>query len=162
MQRLKQAVFAATATAVIAFTPVAPALAGGHGFGHVPPFGLGRGLFGAAVALATLPIAIASAVVSAGEQAAAYPEALAYGGANGYAAPAPAYAPPAGYYAPPPVAYAPPAYYAAPAYYPRASAYYPAPRYYAPHPSYYGGYPARGGYRGGGYGGGGGYGHPHR
>ena len=68
---------AAAATAAIACTPLAPAWAGPHGFGHGHGYGhgyghgwgVGYGLFGAAVALVTLPIAIASAAVNAGAQA---------------------------------------------------------------------------------------------
>lgn len=132
--KFKQVIVSGAAIAAIAILPFAPAMAGGHGYGYVHPWGLGRGLFGAAVALATLPLAIASAVVSS-VAAAAVPAAAPY--------PAPGYA---GGYAPAPYP-VPPAYYA-----PRP-AYYPAPRaYYAPRPYYapYAGYAGRGYYRPGG------------
>ncbi len=133
MPGLKKAVFAGIAAAALASTPVAPAAAGGRGYyWHPHGWGLGHGLFGAVAALATLPIAIVSAAVSAVAQAPAYP-------------PQPAYAPPPRYY-PPPAYYAPP-----PVYYPRAPVYYAAPRpYYAPRPVYYGGYAGRGFHGGGG------------
>ena len=131
MANLKQFIVRTTVVTAIAFLPLAPAMAGGHGYGYVHPWGLGRGIFGAAVALATLPLVIASAVVSSvaapAAPAAPYP-APGYGG--GYA---PAYPAPPAYYVPRPV-------------------YYPAPRaYYAPRPYYapYAGYPGRGYYRSG-------------
>ena len=155
MPGFKRVVIAAAAAAVIACTSVAPAEAGPRGYGHFHPWGLGRGLLGAAFGLATLPLAIASAAIEA-----SVPEAPAQ---PNYAPPPQTYyAPqPQPYYAAPPApAYyaAPPAYYAAPrAYYaPRAPVYYSAPRtyyapraYYAPRPGNYAGY---GGYRAGGYG----------
>jgi hypothetical protein len=140
-----------------------PAVAGGHSFGPLHPWGLGHGLFGAVAGLATLPIALASAVLSAGDS----------DGSSGYGAA------PRGYASPP--AYpAPPAYYVPPRYYPPAPLYYPAPHaYYAPGAYYaprgvvhggYGSYGGNGGYAGyggnGRYGHGayrpGGYAHPHR
>jgi hypothetical protein len=134
MVKIKQVIFGVAAAAAIALLPMAPAMADGHGFRPLHPFGIGHGLLGAAVALATLPLAIASSVVSSvGESGAPYPS-------SGYAGPAYGYAPPVAYAAPRPY-YAPyPRYYAAPrvAYGPRAS--------YGPHPSYYG----RGYYRSGG------------
>jgi hypothetical protein len=133
MAKLKRIIVRSAAVAAIAFLPLAPAMAGGHGFVH--PWGLGRGLFGAAVALATLPLAIASAVVSSIPVPAAAPAPY----------PAPGYA--GGY------GYAPAPYPAPPAYYAPRPAYYPAPRaYYAPRPYYapYAGYPGRGYYRSGG------------
>jgi hypothetical protein len=140
MPGLRRLIFAAAAATALACSPVTPAAAGGHGFGHGGVrWGLGRGLFGAAAALVTLPIVIASAAVSA--IASAAPAQPAY--APPAYAPAPAY--PSAYYAPRPY-YAPPApaYYAAPAgYYSRG--YYPAPQaYYAPRPAYSGGYAVRG------------------
>jgi hypothetical protein len=162
MPAFKQVVFAAAAAAAIACTPLAPAWAGPHGFGHGHGYGhgyghgwgVGYGLFGAAVALVTLPIAIASAAVNAGAQAIAGGDD--YAPQQGYAPPAATgYAPPPAYYTAPPAYYAPPAaYYApAPAYYPRSPVYYAPPRvYYAPHPGYgYGGYAGRGGYPSGHY-----------
>ena len=70
MPSLKHVIFAATATAAIACVPVAPAAAGTHGFGHVHPWGLGRGLLGAVVGLATLPLTIVSAALAATDKAA--------------------------------------------------------------------------------------------
>ena len=136
MTKFKQVIVSSAAVAAVAILPFAPAMAGGHGYGYVHPWGLGRGIVGAAVALATLPLAIASAVVSS-VAAPAAPAAAPY--------PAPGYA---GGYAPAPYP-VPPAYYA-----PRP-AYYPAPRaYYAPRPYYapYAGYAGRGYYRTGGSG----------
>jgi hypothetical protein len=124
MAGLKQAIFGAAATAVIACVPVVPAAAAGHGYGLIRPWGIGRGLVGAVVGLATLPLAIVSAAVSAGEQGA--PASPAYGsGSYGYAPPAS--------YPVPPVYYAPRA-----AYYPPVSAYYSAPRAYYGSRAYYG------------------------
>jgi hypothetical protein len=149
MPGFKRFVCLSAAFAVLACAPIVPAVAGGHGFGHVHGWGLGRGLVGAVVGLATLPLVIASAAISA-----SVPDAP-------QVAPQPYYAPAGAYYPPAPVSqpaprsyYAPPAYYAPSAYAPRA---YYAPRpYYAPRGysapapgrSYYGG---AGGYRAGGY-----------
>ncbi len=133
MVKLKQAIFAVAAAAAIALLPMAPAMANGHGFRPLHAFGLGHGLLGAAVALATLPLVVASNVVAGvGESVAQYPS-------TGYADPAYGYAPPVAYAAPRPY-YAPyPRYYGARvAYGPRGN--------YAPHPGYYG----RGYYRSGG------------
>jgi len=153
MPGFKRVVIAAAAAASIVCISIAPAEAGPRGFGHLHPWGFGRGLVGAVVGLATLPLAIASAAI-----AASVPEGPAQ---PNYAQPPQTYyAPqPQTYYAPPAPAYysAPPAYYAAPrAYYaPRAPVYYSAPRpyyapraYYAPRPGNYAGY---GGYHAGGY-----------
>jgi hypothetical protein len=167
MLRFKYSVIALTAAAAIACVPVLPAAAGVHGYGHLHPWGLGRGLVGAVVGLATLPLTIVSAALAASEPEA--PEQA----SPGYAAGGRGYAPPPAYYAAPP-AYraAPQSYYAPPrAYFPaRGPAYYPASRgyyapradaarsYYAARPGNYGGanYGGRGVYRGGGYG------YPHR
>jgi hypothetical protein len=74
----------------LAFAPVAPALAGGHGHG----WGHGEfGLVGAVVALATLPLVVAGAVLSA-----ALPEYRGYDGPRAAYAPSPAYYPPPAYY----------------------------------------------------------------
>jgi hypothetical protein len=129
MTAFKQALFAAAAVVSMAVVPIVPAMAGGHGH-----WGVGRGLVGAAVALATLPLTIASAVVAGGEAVARYPYTYPYENrAYGYAPP--------------------PAYPAPPTYYVPRPAYYPAPRiYYAPRPvyvqraEYYGAYGARGYY----------------
>jgi hypothetical protein len=131
MVKVRQTIFGVAAAAAIALLPVAPAMAGGHGFRH--PFGIGHGLLGAAVALATLPLVVASNVVAGvSETLAPYPS-------SGYAAPAYGYAPPVAY-APPPTYYAPyPGYYA-----PRVA--YGPRGYYAPRPGYY----SRGYYRSGG------------
>jgi hypothetical protein len=176
MSGFKQTVFGLAAAAALACAPVAPAAAGEHGFGHLHSWGLGRGLVGAVVGLATLPIVIASAVLSAAIPDEPYQSPGYEGGAPGYAPPSAYYGPPQqSYYAPPPAYYAPPqqsyyapppAYYAPPqrtyyapppAYYPRAPVYSPAPRAYyaprtyyaAPHPGYYGG--GQSSYRSGGY-----------
>jgi hypothetical protein len=155
MPGFKQALLGSAAAAALACVPMAPAAAGVHGFGHVHPFGLGRGLFGAVLGLATLPIAIASAALSAGADAAP----PAYAPQPGYA-PQPAYAPRPAYYPAPQTYYAPPAAYypRAPAYYPQPRAYYAAPpayyaprANYAPRPAYTGGYGGRVSYRSGGY-----------
>ncbi len=155
------------AAALIACGAAAPASAGVHPFTPIHPWGLAHGLIGVAAGLATLPIALASAVLSVGDAAPAN-----YGGPAPYAAPgsyaAPVYAAPA--YAAP--AYPAP-YYMPPRYHAPAGPYYPAPHaYYAPR-GYYGPHPgtpgAFGGYGGGhgGYGGHGAYrpgsyGYPHR
>lgn len=136
--KIKQAIFGVAAATAIAFLPLAPAMAGGHGFRPLHPFGFGRGIVGAAVALATLPLVIASSVIAGvSDSAAPYPS-------QGYAGPA---APAYGYA--PPVAYAPAVAYATPRpYYAPYPGYYAAPRAaYAPR----GYYAARPGYNGRGY-----------
>jgi hypothetical protein len=142
MARLKQILLGSAAAAAIACVPIAPALAGG-GYGPLHPWGVGRGLVGAAVGLATLPLAIAAAVVTGGAASA--------GGAAVAPYPAPAYG---GYgygygYAPRAVYPAPPVYgVPRAAYYPPVRNYYgPRPYYYAPRPSY----AVHGYYRSGGY-----------
>ena len=128
MMKLRQVIFGFAAVSAIALLPMAPAMAGGHGFRPLNPFGLGRGVVGAAVALATLPLAIASAVVSGAQSAAPYP---AYGGAaNGYAPQG--YAPQVSYAGPRPYYAAYPGYYGAP-----RGNYGPRP-YYASRPANYG------------------------
>src|ERR1700674_816812 len=129
MATVRQAFFCITVAAAIALLPMAPAVAGGgHGF-RPHGFGLGRGIVGAAVALATLPLTIAAAVVSGGESLAPYPAgypAAGYGGPSYGYAPQVSHAGPRPYYAPYP------GYYAAPHA-------YSGPRpYYAAHPNYYG------------------------
>jgi len=149
MPTFKQLLSATAAAATLACVPIAPALAGGHGYGHFYPWGVGRGLVGAVVGLATLPLAIASAVLGASQAQPPY-QSPGYQGPQGYA-------PPPVYYAAPPAYYpAPQSYYAPRPYYPRAPTYYPAPRTYyapraynAPRSGYYG---APGSYRPGGYG----------
>jgi hypothetical protein len=124
MIKIRQSILGMAAAAAIAFLPMAPAMADGHGFRPLHPFGIGHGLLGAAVALATLPLVVASSVVAGvSDSVAPYPS-------SGYAAPAYGYAPPVAYVPPRPY-YAPyPGYYAPRvAYGPRA--------YYAPHPGYY-------------------------
>ena len=152
MPGIKQALFGSAVAAAIACAPMAPAAAGVHGVGPLHPFGLGRGLVGAVVGLATLPIVVASAALSA--VASDGPQSPAYGSAP------PAYAPPPAYYPAPRTYYAPaPTYYPrAPVYYPQPRAYYPAPRvsyaprtYYAPRPGYYGAGGGRVSYGSGGY-----------
>jgi hypothetical protein len=107
MVKIKQTIFGVAAAAAIALLPIAPAMAGGHGFRPIHPFGFGHGIVDAAVALATLPLAIASSVVSGtGKSVGSYPStpygSAAYGYAPpvAYAAPRPYYAPYPGYYAP--------------------------------------------------------------
>ena len=133
MVKLKQAFLGVVVAGAVAFLPVAPALADGHGYRGGHGFGVGRGLVGAAVALATLPLVIASNVVAGvSESVAPYP-------GQGYAAP--------------PYGYAPPVAYARP-YYAPYSGYYAAPRVgYGPRPYYGGrpGYAGRGYYRAGGH-----------
>jgi hypothetical protein len=128
MVKVRQAAFGIVAAAAVALLPMAPAMADGHGFRPAHGYGVGRGLFGAAVALATLPLVIASSVVA---------------GVNEAVAPAPPEYAARSYGYAPPVAYAPVRPYYAP--YPR---YYAAPRAaYGPRP-YYGGH---GYYRSSGY-----------
>jgi len=64
MTKLKQVIVSSAAVAAIALLPFTSAMAGGHGHGFIHPWGFGRGIFGAAAALATLPLTIASAVIS--------------------------------------------------------------------------------------------------
>ena len=139
----RQAFLGVAAAAAIALLPMAPAMANGHGFRPLHLFGLGHGLLGAAVALATLPLALASSV------AASVGEPVAPNASPGYTAPAYGYAP--AYGSTPPIAYARPYYAPYPQYYaatrvaPRAA--YGPRGYYGPHTGYYG----RGYYRAGGY-----------
>jgi len=150
MLGFKRTVFGSAAAVALACALATPAAAGVQGFFH--PWGFGRGLVGAAVGLATLPLAIASAALSAGESQAPYQPP---GYAGGYGSPPAYYAAPPAYYRAPQAYYAPPR-----AYYPRAPVYYPAPRaYYAPR-SYYA--PRAGYYAGHGSYHSGGYSHPHR
>jgi hypothetical protein len=108
MLRLKKTIFAASAVAALALAlaPVTPAAAAG-----LVPWIVGQHVVGAVLGLATLPFAVASAVLSPDEPAASYAPAPDYGG------------PPPGYYAPPNYYARPPAYYA-PAYYAGPQAYY--------------------------------------
>lgn len=113
MVRLKQALVGAVAAAAVAILPMAPAMADGHGFRPNHGFGVGHGLLGAVVALATLPLVVASSVIAGvSESVAPYPS-------QGYAPPSYGYAPPVGYASARP--YYAPGYYAAPrtAYGPR-------------------------------------------
>lgn len=138
MRGLKRATCGWVAVAAIACAPMTPAVAGGHGFG-LRPWGLGHGLIGAAVGLATLPIVVASAAISA-------------------VAPEGPYAPPAAaYYPRPPVYYPARSSYAPYAYAPYAPRTYYSPRpLYAPRPYYA---PGHYGYSGGNAGR---YAYPHR
>ena len=144
MHRFRHAVLGTAAAAAIACAPVATA--GAHGFGHLHSWGLGRGLLGAVFGLATLPIAIASAALSATEPEAPYQSSPGYTDQRGYAPPPAYYAAPQTYYAPPQAYYAPPrTYYArAPIYSPAPRAYYAPHAYYAPRAGYYGGHPSYG------------------
>jgi hypothetical protein len=143
MAKFRQVILGTTVAAAIACVPLAPAVAGPYSYGHPFGWGAGRGLFGAVIALATLPLAIASAVVSSGASAVqSSPPAYGPGGYGGYG----------GYDYAPRVAYPAPVYYAPrPAFYPGAvypGRAYPATRpSYAPHPVY----PGRGYYHAGGY-----------
>jgi hypothetical protein len=134
MVKVRRAIFGVAAAATIALLPLASAMAGGHGFRPLHPFGIGHGLLGAAVALATLPLVLASNVVAGvSESFAPYPS-------SGYVGPAYGYAPTVVYAAPRPYSAPYPGYYAAP-----RAAYGPRP-YYGAHP----GYDRRGYYRSGG------------
>jgi hypothetical protein len=120
MFRVRQAILGVAAAALIAVLPLAPAMADGHGFRPLHSFGLGHGLLGAAVTLATLPLVVASNLVAGvSESVAPYPSrgyggpAYGYAPAVTYAAPRPYYAPYPGYYATPRVAYGPRPYYGA-------------------------------------------------
>jgi hypothetical protein len=113
------------AAAAIAFLPMAPAMAAGHGFRPLHPFGIGHGLVGAVVALATLPLVVASTVVAGVSESVAPSPSSAYASAAYRSAPPVAYAPPRPYYSPYPGYYGPRV-----AYGPRG--------YYEPRPSYYG------------------------
>lgn len=127
----RQTALGLAAAVAIALLPMSPAMANGHAFRPLHPFALGHGLLGAAVALATLPLAVASTVLSSVSESAAPYASAGYGGpAYGYAPPAPArpYYAPHPYYAAPRVNYGPRAYAAHPGYGGRG--------YYAP-----GGYP---------------------
>jgi hypothetical protein len=138
MLRLRKTVFAALGVGALALAPVQPAAA----FGPFIPWFLARHAVGAAVALATLPLAVAS---SQGPVAAPYPEAPVYGGAPGYYAPPNYYGGSAGYYARPPGYYAgSQGYYRTPGAYPRAISrpYESARGYSAPRSRYTGAYGA--------------------
>jgi hypothetical protein len=146
MPGFKRFVGLTAAAAMLACAPILPAVAGGHSFGHVHGWGLGRGLVGAVVGLATLPLVIASAAIAASVPDSGYASG-AVEGPRGYA-PAP------GVYAAPP-----------PVYYPRAPVYYPtryAPRAYASPRVYSAPASGRGYYGGHGSYRSGGYAYPHR
>ena len=99
----KKSVFAVIMSLTLVVAPIAPALAGGHGYGHGHGHGWGHGEFGlvgAVVALATLPLVVAGAVLSA-----AVPPYRGYDEAPAAYVPAPAYYPPPAYYAPAPAYY---------------------------------------------------------
>jgi hypothetical protein len=138
MAKFKQVVVGAVVATAVALLPMSPALADGHGYRGGHGFGVGRGLVGAAVALATLPLVIASSVVAGvSDSVVPYPT-------QQYPAPSYGYAPPVSYARP----------YNAP-----FSGYYAAPRVgYVPRP-YYGGHP---GYEGRGYYRAGGHSYPRR
>jgi hypothetical protein len=137
MPGFKHAVLGTAVAAAIACAPIATA--GAHGFGHLHSWGLGRGLLGAVFGLATLPIAIASAALSATDPEAPYQSSPGYTGQRGYAPPPAYYAAPQTYYAPPRTYYA-----RAPIYSPAPRAYYAPHAYYAPRAGYYGGHPSYG------------------
>ena len=100
MRGFKQFASVMVAAVALAGIPALPAVAGPLGYGHFHAWGPGRGLVGAVVGLATLPIAIAAATIGA---VASVPYAAGYQGG-------PAYAPPPAYYATPAPYYAPPSY----------------------------------------------------
>jgi hypothetical protein len=102
MIKVKRAILGIVAAAAIAVLPMAPAMANGHGFRPAHGFGVGHGLLGAAVALATLPLVVASNVLAGVSESAAP---VAYAPARPY------YAPHAGYYAAPGAVYGPRPYY---------------------------------------------------
>jgi hypothetical protein len=126
MPRLRKTLVAALGVGALALAPIQPAAA----FGPFLPWFLARHAVGAAVALATLPLAVAS---SQGPVAAPYPPPPAYGGAPGYYAPPNYYGGSAAYYARPSGYYAgPQGYYRSPVSYPRSvSRYYESPRAYS-------------------------------
>jgi hypothetical protein len=135
MIKVRQAILGVAAAAAVAFLPMSPAMADGRGFRPFHPVGIGLGIVGAAVALATLPLVIASNVIAGVTESVAPPYPT-----PGYAGPAYGYAPPVAYVEPRPYYYAPyPGYYA-----PRVA--YGPRGYYAPRPGYFG----RGYYRSGG------------
>src|SRR5580704_12438796 len=107
MRRFNRLTCGWMAVAAIACAPMAPAMAGGHGFVHVHAWGFGHGLLGAVVGLATLPIVVASAAISAATPEVAYPSAGYDAGPRGYAAPPAYYSAPQTYYGPPAAAYYP-------------------------------------------------------
>lgn len=129
MLGFKKTVLAAVSVVALSLAPLTPAAAGGL----IVPWILGRHVVAAAVGLATLPFAIASAALFADQPAAPYPPTPEYGGG-----PSGVYAPP-NYYARPPTYYAPPpAYYAGPQYYRPAGSYARSvPRFYEPSRGYY-------------------------
>lgn len=114
------------ATVALACLPLSPAVAGGP---LLVPWAVGH-LVGAAVRLATLPIAIASAASAASQPPPGAP--------GGYYSPGAYYPPPGyythpGYYAPPASYYAPPAsYYGGWQHYYSAPVHYGAPAYVEP------------------------------
>jgi hypothetical protein len=126
MQRLRQTAFAVTAAAVLLGAPAA-AVAAGPGLAFLP-FVLGRHVIGAAVRLATLPLAVASAALSNDEPPPPYSQSPGYSYNR---------APP-NYYQPPYYRPSPPTYYARPlGYYPAPYAYQHRTPYYAPARGYY-------------------------
>ena len=131
MRYLKHSILAVGTSLALACIPLAPASA--HGPGLLRPWGVGRGIVGAVAAVVTLPLAIASAVLS-----------IEPPGYYGYDSPQGGYYPAPNYYSRAPAYYAPPPYYSAPRHYYAPAPYYgrPASGYYAPR-----GYPgARDGY----------------
>jgi hypothetical protein len=126
MTRAIRKAFATATVIALACAPTTSAFARGHFGGHA--LGLGHGVVGAAVALATLPLVIASEVLGGGERADAY------GPAPEYAGPPPAYyRPPVVYYGGPEAYYRPAPYYSRP----RAGFYEPSRGYYEPRSRYY-------------------------
>lgn len=150
MPGLKQTISSAAAIAVLLIAPIKPAAAAAP----LLPWALGHAI-GAAVRLATLPLAIASSVASSQQPPAQYPSAPGYyGEPENYYPPPNYYAGAPGYHAQPPgYYYAPQPYYRpALAYAPPTQRFYPQSHgYYAPRAPYYGShgahvYPRSGGF----------------
>jgi hypothetical protein len=120
MPRLRGPILVAAAVAALALLPATPAAAAGF----IAPWILGRHVIGAVVGLATLPLAVASAVLSADQPTGQYPPTPGYGGGPDYSAPP-------GYYPRPPVYYAQrQTYYSGPPAYYRPQVTYGRPRFY--------------------------------
>jgi hypothetical protein len=139
MRAVKQIARAAIATALLC-VPTAPAMAAGPLL--FAPWLLGGHVLGAVARLATLPLVVASAVMSAPPPAVAYSPPGGYYGQPAYYPPAPTYYGTSRAYYPPVMSYP---YYSAPGYYgpPRG--------YYAPVTRYSGYYGAQASYRSRGY-----------
>jgi len=132
----KKTILAAASVMALALAPVSPATAAGLFL----PWLIGRHVVGAVVGLATLPLAVASAL-SADQPAAPYPQPR----DDGYGGRPSGYYPPPNYFAPPTAYYAgPQRYYRSADFYGRSGPrFYQGPRgYYAPRTRYTGVYGA--------------------